>query len=336
MQKILVKGIIIFTALMANTTTPAPESASCDMNAYKKVIAACFTGRAEGFDLPDNSNYAIYSGGMTESWNHGPYDSAYKGEPFTSSGDKVNPKISILPPYMWGAISQLCDPTFDPITHPKCESDMKKLLFSPILNARYSQDQFYWRAHGHNCHDAVEDVGMCLLNASKRMPSNCGFETKVIVWDGEADIKKALGNSYHSQLLVKRMIQTSPETQEPMVCLAESQVTYPSGDFHKSCCTKNLALFDHGTAEEYFTAFDNCPVMYMMLYRVYPHHYDVSTFREQRQTGQMDISNTYNRQAGVSVLNQEKVPALSGSVPIPRIVGMAYDKNGVPLALNIR
>lgn len=333
------KKIAIIFTVTASFTVNNPANANmtgamCDIDA-SKVIAACYTGRAYGFGLPSHPDFGGYAGAFTESWNLGAYDSSYRGAPFEPSGNKPNHQISVMPPYMWGAVGQFCDFEYNPTTHEQCASNKKNQLSNPIQNAQYSPGEFYWRAHGHNCHDAAEDVGMCLINSTAHMQAGCGFEAKIIVWDAEPDINKALGNVYHSQVLVKYNRKTSANTQEPMVCLTESQTANPAGIIQDSCCTSNLSLFDHGTAQDYLQAFSGCPNMYSS-YRVYPHLYELASFREKRHTGEMDVPTTYNRQAGVLALKQNKRPALGLPAPKPKILAAIYDKNGVPLALNIR
>jgi hypothetical protein len=328
----------LFVALLAvflPLMNVSAASAICDMVAYQKVTSACFTGRATGFYLPKNEIFGPYSGRLTSSWNFGSYSPDYRGPSFRPAGDRFNPNLHRLPPYSWGAVGQLCDYPFDPATHDRCVAEVGHDLSDPSKNASYAADRFYWRAHGHNCHDAVEDVATCLLNATAHMAENCGFEAKIVVWDPQPDIEKALGDVYHSQILVKRTQEDAWKRQMPMVCLEEAQEANPSGKILSSCCNENLAIFDGGTIDDYVHAFRGCPDLLVQGPGVFPHLYEVAKFRRQRQIGEMDVPSGYDRLAGVKALARSAPAGLGGAPPSPKILGIVYDKNGFPLMLNV-
>lgn len=220
---------VFFCGILATQGT-ARAAGDCDLDAYMKVVAACYTGRADGFGLPANEAFSTYDGIYTSQWNKGAYDATYNGTAFTPAGETADGSASIMPPYNWGGVGQMCDQTFDPATHAACEQGIRAKLVDPELNARYASGGFYWLSHGHNCHDAAEDVGTCLNNAAAVMPASCDLAARIVVWDSEPDVNKALGDVYHSEILVKK-IRKNPttHTQEPVVCLTESQAKTPGG-----------------------------------------------------------------------------------------------------------
>ena len=306
------------------------------MTDSQKVIMACFTGRANGFSLPEHPDFFGSGGDLNTAWNEGAYHSGYTGPAFNPSGIAYDFSTSILPPYSWGAIGQMCDTAFDPQTHTQCASGINQKLYS-MKNAAYAKNEFYWKAHGHNCHDAAEDIATCVTNATPYMPAGCGFDAKIIVWDGEKDVTKALGDVYHSEVLFQTVRPNASTGQpEPVVCLAEAQIDNPSGSFSPACCSTNLNLFKSATIEDIENAFGSCADFYYSGESgIYPHLYDVANFRAQRQTGMMDVMSSYDRLAGVKALYLS-TPIRPGTRHAPHILGAAYDKQGHLMMLNVR
>ena len=324
---------ILFLLINISINTLILASEKCNMATYRNVIAACYTGRANGNPLPRNNEFGSNGGIYTESWNYGPYNSNYKGPAFAIQGTEINSEISILPPYNWGAVGQICDTKFNPVTHQKCVNSVKQKLLNESLNAFSLSGRFYWLAHGHNCHDAAEDIAACLLNASKHMPTSCGFDARIVVWDGKPHIIQALGNIYHSQVLVKRIVEDSVSGQQDLaVCITESQSKNKSGIMSPECCTKKIDLFSGGKIKEYKEEFAKCPQL--LIAGKYPHIYEVQNFRTARQTGEMDTLTSYNRDAGVDAIDSSTLYT-DTAPPVPRIIDAIYDDEGNALALSI-
>lgn len=312
------------------------ELKSCDLTSYEQVFSACYTGRAAGFYLPANDSFAPYPGMYTESWDYGAYDDFYQGPYFSPYGSPVIQGQSILPPYNWGAIGQICDVNYDPSNHRQCEKNISLALQNPRLNARYKAGQFYWKGHGHNCHDAAEDIGLCLLNASEHMPSGCDLTAAIVVWDGESDVARALGNVYHSQVLVqKKRWNSNSQSFESVICLTESQQALPGGIIDDACCSTNMRLVEQGSYSEYADAFGQCPALFVGS-GAYPYIYDVRSFRKQRQTGTMDVESSYDVQAGRKALQSPRIGIVKQNPMPPVIVGVTYDSRGVPLQIDAR
>ena len=338
-SNVTMKKICLFLAVASILYGAQGFSSECNLSSYQKVISGCFSGRAEGFGLPGNYYFGGYSGLYNSMWDQGAYNSEYKGISFTPNGAVYQDEVSTLPPYSWGAIGQVCD-----IEHPRdeaiyeeCTTQVSLDLKNPEINASYAPGKYYWKSHGHNCHDAAEDVGSCLLNAATALAA-CSIDVRVVVWDVEPDVTKALGNVYHSQLLVKRLMNNSSTGKlKEMVCLEESEVGNPAGTTYESCCTENLKLMSGGSIEEYVDAFGSCGNLFFTDSSIHPHTYDVANFKSLRQSGPMDVLNSYDRMAGVKALSSI-IPnvRLGGAPPNPKIVRVAYDKNGIAVMLNVK
>ena len=304
---------------------------------YKKITTACFTGRATGLPLPANETFSVSGELFTESWNQGAYTDEYKGPSFSPIGESFSSSKSIMPPYFWGAIGQLCDSSSDRRNYQGCLSQIEKEISNPTKNARNFEGKFYWKKHGHNCHDAAEDVGTCLLNSIPYLESPCELQTKVIVWDTEPDINKAVGNIYHSQLLVKRIVENPTTKQiEPIVCLEEPQMAISWGTSYDECCTRNTKIFEGGSIEEYVTEFKSCSNLWFRETDIKPHLYEVSRFREQRQSGIMDVESNYDRYSGAKALRSAAPFVPKGFFRFPQITGIAFDPNGRILMINVK
>ena len=313
------------------------QAADCDLTEYQKITAACMTGRAEGFGLPDSNEFGM-GGGFNSSWNQGPFDGQYKGPDFLPHGEEINMARSILPPYSWGAVGQECDQQYNSATHAECVNKVNQALYSPQKNALILDSrQFYWKAHGHNCHDAAEDVGTCFNNAAAYQKKECRLKSRVIVWDSVFNAHNPFGNVYHSQLLVLQKRQTpNSKKQESVVCLEESQIYNPAGTAEDSCCSTNLSLFKGAPMADYVAAFQQCPFLFFKESYMHPDLYEVNKFREKRKTGIMDVANSYDRLAGVKSLFAPPSRKLGGLPPQPKSVSKAYDADGVAIMLNVR
>ncbi|MBF0208161.1 MAG: hypothetical protein HQK53_14885 [Oligoflexia bacterium] len=340
----VISYLLILCSVNINAVFASVEifDSNCEVK-YRNLLAACLPGRAEGeVPLPINTKFGKSAIDDCSSWSYGPYDEKYAGKSFNTEGTQINFNISIMPPYMWGAIGQICDVNFNPDTYQRCLLSVNHKLSDPLLNALSLSGNFYWRAHGHNCHDAVEDVGTCFLRAARYMQSknsNCPLDVRVIVWDAEPDISKALGNIYHSQLLLKLMTKKKdqPTSAEDLsVCLVESQQKNISGLIANSCCSKNLKLFSGTKFGQYKKEFKNCPNFLTVNDAIIPHIYEINTFRQNRRSGEMDVLNSYNRDAGVAATVSGEIIYTETNPPIPKIISAAYDEKGIAIMLNVR
>jgi hypothetical protein len=159
------------------------------------------------------------------------------------------------------------------------------------------------------------------------MAEGCGFGLKIVVWDTEPDINQALGDVYHSQVLVKRDLDG-----KKVVCLTESQIQMKDGGYETACCTENLALFDGGTIEEFAAAYRGCSALYFPT-GVTPHLYEVEQFREKRQTGAMDVPTSYDRTAGARAVQEQWSLPEAGEPAQVRSVHAVYDSQGIAVTL---